>query len=298
MKHVTHSIEIILNDKRCLIFEIFSRKFHRRPRRYTRIDPGNERSFSSLQRNREQDDDEEVVAVVPKSETKTPSKTTVKPIERTVTLRQNKTEATPQKKQRTQAMDPVDRRKRAESFQSFMNRGGPDAPGSKAIPDGETNCLKNLTFVLSGESVVLHSVDLIVRFIVVLGVLESLERDECKTLIEKYGGRVTMAISGKTNFLLAGRDVSESKMAKANELKLKVIAEDDLLEMIRTRPGDDARPTKQPVTKADLVTAKPKVKTTSESTATVVSKPTVDQSGLLCKLQRRRATPHFLRASS
>ncbi len=32
-----------------------------------------------------------------------------------------------------------------------MNRGGPDAPGSKTIPDGAPNCLKNLTLVISGE---------------------------------------------------------------------------------------------------------------------------------------------------
>lgn len=44
-----------------------------------------------------------------------------------------------------------DKRKRAESYKSFMNRGGPDAPGSKAIPDGEKNCLKSLTFVISGK---------------------------------------------------------------------------------------------------------------------------------------------------
>ncbi|CAF4877763.1 unnamed protein product, partial [Rotaria socialis] len=34
---------------------------------------------------------------------------------------------------------------------NFMNRGGADAPGSKTIPDGAPNCLKNLTFVISGE---------------------------------------------------------------------------------------------------------------------------------------------------
>ena len=36
-----------------------------------------------------------------------------------------------------------------------MNRGGPDAPGSKVIPDGAHNCLKNLTFVISGKSTVI-----------------------------------------------------------------------------------------------------------------------------------------------
>jgi BRCT domain type II-containing protein len=34
-----------------------------------------------------------------------------------------------------------------------MNRGGPDAPGSKTIPDGEKNCLKNLAFVISGKKI-------------------------------------------------------------------------------------------------------------------------------------------------
>ncbi|CAF1500874.1 unnamed protein product, partial [Adineta steineri] len=128
-------------------------------------------------------------------------------------------EASPPKKMKLKEVDPFEKKKRVESYKSFINRGGPDAPGSKIIPDGEKNCLKDLTFVISG-------------------VLESLERDECKKLIEKYGGRVTTAISGKTNYLLTGRDVSEGKINKAKEIKIKIISEDDLLEMIRTRPGD------------------------------------------------------------
>ena len=48
-------------------------------------------------------------------------------------------------------IDPVQKRFRAENYQSFRNRGGPDAPGSKTIPSGQSNCLKNLTFVLSGN---------------------------------------------------------------------------------------------------------------------------------------------------
>ncbi|CAF4202615.1 unnamed protein product, partial [Adineta steineri] len=129
-------------------------------------------------------------------------------------------EASPPKKMKLKEVDPFEKKKRVESYKSFMNRGGPDAPGSKIIPDGEKNCLKDLAFVISG-------------------VLESLERDECKKLIEKYGGRVTTAISGKTNYLLTGRDVSEGKITKAKEIKIKIISEDDLLEMIRTRPGDE-----------------------------------------------------------
>ena len=71
-----------------------------------------------------------------------------------------------------------------------------------------------------------------------------MERDECKSLIEKYGGRVTGSISSKTTHLLVGRDGGESKLEKAKELKVKVISEDDLLHLIETRPGDDVTPKK------------------------------------------------------
>ena len=64
-----------------------------------------------------------------------------------------------------------------------------------------------------------------------------MERDECKKIIESYGGRVTTAVSGKTDYLLAGRDVGKTKTEKAAKLRVKIISEDDLLQMIRTRPG-------------------------------------------------------------
>jgi len=74
-----------------------------------------------------------------------------------------------------------------------------------------------------------------------------LDRDECKNLIEKYGGRVTGSISSKTTYLLVGRDGGESKLEKARDLKVKIISEDDLLQMIETRPGDGKTPKKPPV---------------------------------------------------
>lgn len=49
---------------------------------------------------------------------------------------------------------------------------------------------------------------------VITGVLESLERDEAKSLIEKYGGKVTGSISKKTSYLVAGRDAGDSKLSK------------------------------------------------------------------------------------
>ncbi|CAF0797901.1 unnamed protein product [Adineta ricciae] len=171
-------------------------------------------------RTREQVDNEEA-AIVPKSPPKKPVVSPAKPPKKSVVSpAKPPVEMSPQKKIKTKEVDPVEKKRRSENYKSFMNRGGADAPGSKNIPDGAKNCLKDLAFVISG-------------------VLESLERDECKDLIEKYGGRVTSALSGKTNYLLAGRDGGESKMKKAHELNIKIISEDDLLDLIRTRPGDE-----------------------------------------------------------
>ena len=58
---------------------------------------------------------------------------------------------TPKKKMKIKEIDPSEKQRRVENYKTFMNRGGPDAPGSKTIPDGAPNCLKNLTFVMSGE---------------------------------------------------------------------------------------------------------------------------------------------------
>ena len=49
---------------------------------------------------------------------------------------------------------------------------------------------------------------------VITGVLESLEREEAQSLVEKYGGKVTKSLSKKTSYLVAGRDAGESKLTK------------------------------------------------------------------------------------
>jgi replication factor C subunit 1 len=36
------------------------------------------------------------------------------------------------------------------AYKSFLNRGGPEALGSKDIPQGAEGCLKVLTFVITG----------------------------------------------------------------------------------------------------------------------------------------------------
>ncbi|CAF3535961.1 unnamed protein product [Rotaria sordida] len=216
-------------------------------------------------RTREQIDDEEIIPVS-KSKPKLSTKTSM---EKVVSQTKTNINTTPQKKLKIQEIDPIEKRKRSENYKSFMNRGGPDAPGSKTIPDGEKNCLKNLTFVISG-------------------VLESLERDECKKLIEKYTGRVTITISGKTNYLIVGRDASEAKTDKARQTNIKIISEDDLFEMIRTRPGDESPSKKQLSTtsKSSSMTVKRKSSSTVSQSIDdpgpiITPKISVDESNLL-----------------
>lgn len=51
---------------------------------------------------------------------------------------------------------------------------------------------------------------------VITGVLECIERDEAKSLIERYGGKVTGNVSRKTNYLVMGRDCGQSKCEKVS----------------------------------------------------------------------------------
>lgn len=120
--------------------------------------------------------------------------------------------------------------------------------------------------------------------------LESLERDECKNLVEKYGGRVTVALSGKTNYLIVGRDASEGKISKARESKVQVISEDDLLEMIRTRPGDEDTSRGQASTAFEPPTKQLKRKSSSTISKSVDIKPTTSSEPPAKKLKEQSST--------
>lgn len=53
-------------------------------------------------------------------------------------------------------LDPIERQRKMVAYKHFLNRGGPEAPGSKDIPQGAGGCLKSLTFVITGNKTFIY----------------------------------------------------------------------------------------------------------------------------------------------
>lgn len=67
---------------------------------------------------------------------------------------------------------------------------------------------------------------------VISGVFEQFSREELTALIEKHGGKLLSSISGKLDYLVAGDKMGPSKLAKAEKLKIPIISEAELLQLI------------------------------------------------------------------
>lgn len=61
----------------------------------------------------------------------------------------------------------------------------------------------------------------------------SRSRDEMKELIERHGGRNLAAVSGNVDFIVAGENMGPAKLKKAEKLGIRIISEEEFLEMIR-----------------------------------------------------------------
>ena len=68
--------------------------------------------------------------------------------------------------------------------------------------------------------------------IVISGVFAKHSRDEYKMLIEQHGGKNVGSISKSTDYVLAGENMGPAKLEKANALGIRIIDEDEFLDMI------------------------------------------------------------------
>ena len=80
--------------------------------------------------------------------------------------------------------------------------------------------MSSATNILAGKSIVIS------------GVFQKHSRDEYKAMIEQNGGKNTGSISAKTIMVLAGENMGPAKLQKAEKLGVKIINEDEFLEII------------------------------------------------------------------
>ena len=69
------------------------------------------------------------------------------------------------------------------------------------------------------------------KTVVLTGTLTQMGRNEAKALLQQLGAKVSGSVSSKTDFVIAG-DAAGSKLAKAQELNITVLTEEEFLEQV------------------------------------------------------------------
>lgn len=131
---------------------------------------------------------------------------------------------------------------KAASFEELVEVdeiGDKIAASIRAFFENEENVLEleklqaaNLQFKLSDQQLANSSNKLEGVSIVISGVFEQYSRDELKQMIEENGGKNVGSLSKKTSYLLRGENMGPSKLAKAEKLEIKMISEQEFLDMI------------------------------------------------------------------
>ena len=69
------------------------------------------------------------------------------------------------------------------------------------------------------------------KTVVLTGTLTQMGRNEAKALLQQLGAKVSGSVSSKTDFLISG-DAAGSKLAKAQELNITVLTEEEFLDQV------------------------------------------------------------------
>jgi DNA ligase (NAD+) len=71
---------------------------------------------------------------------------------------------------------------------------------------------------------------------VITGALASMTREQAEDAVRRLGGNAASSVSSKTGYLVVGTDPG-SKLAKARDLGVKTISEDEFISMIGLSSG-------------------------------------------------------------
>ena len=106
--------------------------------------------------------------------------------------------------------------------------------GHFAVPESRALVAKLLAVGVNPRPPVstVISTQLAGKAFVVTGTLATMSRDEAHARIAAHGGRVASSVSKKTDYLVAG-EAAGSKLAKAQELGVKIISEEELLALTK-----------------------------------------------------------------
>jgi DNA ligase (NAD+) len=80
-------------------------------------------------------------------------------------------------------------------------------------PAAESDALAGLSFVISG-------------------VFSQFSREELQDKIKANGGKLVSSVSAKVNYLLAGENMGPAKLEKASKLGVKILTEQEFLDML------------------------------------------------------------------
>jgi len=89
-----------------------------------------------------------------------------------------------------------------------------------------------LSFSLSEQQTSAYTDKLQGKTFVVSGTFTKFSRDDLKKAIEVNGGKNVGSVSGKTDYLVAGENMGPAKLEKAEKLGVKIISEDEFINMI------------------------------------------------------------------
>ena len=88
----------------------------------------------------------------------------------------------------------------------------------------------NLIKILDIEPVKI--INILNKNIVFTGTLEKISRDEAKQLAKNYGFKILSSVNKKLDYLIAGKNPG-SKLKIANELNIKILSEEEFIELIK-----------------------------------------------------------------